>query len=683
MDTTRIYQGFKLCAGHAVPFGATAIRGGVNFSVFSSEATSCQLALFHKGEPEPFARIPFFDDFRLGRVFTMIVEDLDCEEVEYCYVMDGEFNEREGLRFDPTKYLLDPYAKCVTGRDVWGAQAEPGEGLPPYRCKILQNTFDWQGDRPLETPKRELVIYELHVRGFTKHASSGVEHPGTFDGLREKIPYLKELGVNCVELMPIFEFDEFENSRTTKDGGKLMNYWGYSTVAFFAPKAGFAVGGSHSMQAAELKTLIRDLHHSDIEVIFDVVFNHTAEGNEKGPYLSFRGIDNRVYYMLTPNGEYYNFSGCGNTLNCNHPMVRNMILDCLRYWAAEYHVDGFRFDLASILGRDQNGAPMANPPLLELLAEDAVLAKCKLIAEAWDAGGLYQVGTFPSWGRWAEWNGKYRDDMRRFLKGDLGLTWSVAQFMSGSPHIYNPEVRGTSASVNFITCHDGFTLMDLYSYNEKNNAANGEDNRDGSNDNASWDCRVAGYDDGQVQELRLRMVKNALAVLLLSHGVPMLLSGDEFGNSQGGNNNAYCQDNEISWLDWGDLEKNHDLFEFAKGLIALRKKCECLRSPDSQGTPHTKDGFPLVSYHGVQPWNADFSGGSRMLGVMFSGDDEHIYVGLNMYWEAQTFELPSLPQDRVWRAHGSTDGKLEKSAQVGGKVEIGPRTIVILRSTEG
>ena len=369
---------------------------------------------------------------------------------------------------------------------MWGVKPNWGD-VYQHRGRLVFDDFDWQGDRPLETPMEDLVIYELHVRGFTRHASSGVKFPGTFAGIREKIPYLKELGVNCVELMPIFEFDEFENSRPSPaDGSPLMNYWGYSTLGFFAPKSGYAATGKIGMEVDELKSLIKELHKNGIEIILDVVFNHTAEGNEYGPYISFRGIDNKTYYMLTPEGYYYNFSGTGNTLNCNNPIVRLLVLDCLRYWAADYHIDGFRFDLASILGRDPCGAPLANPPLLEVLAFDPVLAKCKLIAEAWDAGGLYQVGSFPAYGRWAEWNGKYRDCARKFLKGDMGQVGEMAQRLQGSPDLY--AGRGPAASVNFITCHDGFTLHDLVSYNGKHNEANGEDNRDGANDNESWNC---------------------------------------------------------------------------------------------------------------------------------------------------------------------------------------------------
>ncbi|MGL4664840.1 MAG: alpha-amylase family glycosyl hydrolase, partial [Clostridium butyricum] len=409
-------DGIKYRIGKVLPYGASIVPNGVNFSVFSKYATSCELVLFRKREKEPYAIIPFPDEFRIGDVFSMIVFDIDYENVEYGYRMDGKFSPSEGFWFNKEKYLLDPYAKSVSGRSIWCEEIDE-ENKFQHRGKIMYDDFDWDGDKPLETPMEELIIYETHVRSFTKHSSSGLKHGGTFAGLSEKIPYLKNLGINCIELLPIFEFDELENARTI-DGKRLLNYWGYSTVNFFAPKAGYAATGKYGMEADELKNLIKKFHQAGIEVILDVVFNHTAEGNEKGPYISYRGIDNKTYYLLNPEGQYYNFSGCGNTLNCNNSIVRNYILDCLRYWVSEYHIDGFRFDLASILSRDENGAPMKNPHLLETLAHDAILSKSKLIAEAWDAGGLYQVGNFPSWGRWAEWNGKYRDTVRKFLKGD-------------------------------------------------------------------------------------------------------------------------------------------------------------------------------------------------------------------------------------------------------------------------
>ncbi len=691
---THEFNGYKLRAGKPLPFGATIIPGGVNFSVFSREAKSCELVLFKKGEKKFFAVIPFLDEFRIGNVFNMIVFDLNYEEIEYGFRMDGEFNKKKGLWFDRDKILLDPYAKGIGGREVWGRESDKRNKYQ-HRAKIMYDDFDWEDDRPLEIPMENLIIYEMHVRGFTIHKSSKVKHPGTFAGIREKIPHLKELGVNCIELLPIFEFDELENEKVNeKTGQKLMNYWGYSNVGFFAPKAGYAASGKIGMESDELKKTIKDLHKNGIEVILDVVFNHTAEGNEKGPYISFRGIDNRTYYMLNPKGEYYNFSGCGNTLNCNNPIVRNLILDCLRYWASEYHIDGFRFDLASILGRDQLGKPMPNPPLLESLAFDPILGKCKLIAEAWDADGLYQVGAFPSWGRWAEWNGKYRDDIRKFLKGDSGMLGNIINCLQGSPDLYGWEKRGCKASINFITCHDGFTLNDLVSYNEKHNEANGEKNRDGTNENYSWNCGCEGECSiDEVNKLRKKQIKNAITILMLSQGIPMILSGDEMRNSQYGNNNAYCQDNEMSWLNWENLEKNNEIFEYFKKIIRFRKHHNILMSKDHiHDKMHEKYGYPAVSWHGKEAWNVDFSNESRELGFMFAGfneknkNDEFIYIGMNMGWMKNKFELPTLPKEKKWYLFSDTnmtDGidiyglNNEKKLENQNNIEIEARSIIL------
>jgi glycogen operon protein len=694
---TRTCNGFPIRPGKPLPFGASIVPGGVNFSIFSSHATTCELVLFRKHGKEPYGTIPFPDEFRIGNVFTMIVFDLDYEDVEYGFRMDGPFNPKEGHWFNKSKILMDPYAKAIGGRDVWG---EVPDWNDPYqhRARIVYDDFDWEDDKPLELPMEDLIVYETHVRGFTRHSSSGVKHPGTFAGLREKMSYLKGLGVNCVELMPVHEFDEFENSRTSPDGkGMLLNYWGYSNLGFFAPKAGFAATGKMGMQVDEFKALVKDFHKNGIEVILDVVFNHTAEGNENGPYISYRGIDNKTYYMLTPEGYYYNFIGCGNTLNCNHPVTRNMILDCLRYWASEYHVDGFRFDLAAILGRDQNGAPMHNPPLLETLAHDPILGKCKLIAEAWDAGGLYQVGSFPAWGRWAEWNGRYRDDMRRFLKGEAGMTGAVSQRLQGSPDMYAWGGRGTNASINFFTCHDGFTLMDLVSYDGKHNNANGENNNDGGNDNYSWNCGWEGecpHED--VNWLRRKQIKNAAVMLLVSQGLPMILAGDELGNTQWGNNNAYCQDNEISWINWDLLKTNNELYHFFRKMVAFRKAHAALRNRyHFQNRDYVGSGYPDISWHGQQAWNADFSENSRCIAFMLDGKhaktglakDDFIYVAFNMHWEMHGFALPDLPTGVKWHIAVNTDkGGPEDAWEVGqeprlenqGEFLVGPRSVIVL-----
>ena len=639
--------------GRVFPFGATLTDGGVNFSVYSKEATSCTLVLYHHGQNEPFVEIPFPEEFRIGNVYSMMVFGLQIETTEYGYRFDGEYAPEKGMYFDKNKVLLDPYAKSVSGRTVWGREPDSAKEFQ-YRGQFIREDFDWEGDKPLEIPSSELIIYEMHVRSFTNHPDSGVKYKGTYAGLTEKIPYLKELGVNCVELMPIFEFDEFENKRII-NGKRLFNYWGYSTVDFFAPKAGYAASAPFGMEVDELKSMIRKLHKNGIEVILDVVFNHTAEGNEKGPYISYKGIDNRTYYLLTPDGYYQNFSGCGNTMNCNNPVVRNVVLDCLRYWVSSYHVDGFRFDLASILTRDEEGVPMISPPLLDSIANDAILGKAVLIAEAWDAGGLYQVGSFPAFGRWSEWNGRYRDCLRRFIKGDSECAPEMYKRVSGSYDMYGS--RSNSASINFVTCHDGFTMYDLVSYNEKHNENNGEDNRDGNNDNCSWNCGVEGETgDKEIQALRMRQMKNMFTILLTSRGIPMLLSGDEFANTQWGNNNAYCQDNEISWLDWDYLKKNKKLFEYVKHLIELRKKHPVI-SAETFDFSYNLTGYPEMSFHGTRAWDIDENAPGHCFAYMFAEDhkkyntenDSFIFVAVNAHWEEHEFELPVLPEGFSWR----------------------------------
>lgn len=639
-------------SGRVLPFGATIIDGGVNFSIYSKEASACTLVLFHHGQSKPYARIPFKEEFRIGNVYAMMVFGIDNETTEYGYCFDGVMDKKKGLWFDKDRFLLDPYAKSVSGRSVWG-QKPDFNAVFPHRGQIIREDYDWEGDRKPGHKQSDLVIYEMHVRSFTRGEGSGVRHKGTYAGVTEKIPYLKALGVNCIELLPVFEFDEFENYREV-DGRCLYNYWGYSTVNFFAPKAGYAASAPYGMEADELKHMIKKLHAEGIEVLLDVVFNHTAEGNENGPYISYRGIDNRTYYLLTPEGYYYNFSGCGNTLNCNNAVVRNMILDCLRYWVYSYHVDGFRFDLASVLTRDQNGAPMMSPPLIESLAQDPVLGKCKLIAEAWDAGGLYQVGSFPSWNRWAEWNGKYRDCVREFIKGNADAAPELYWRINGSADMYGS--RSPEVSINFITCHDGFTIYDLVSYNHKHNEANGEDGRDGSDDNHSWNCGTEGEtDDSDINKLRYRQIRNAMTILLTSRGVPMLLSGDEFANTQFGNNNAYCQDNEISWLDWNRAQEHRDLTGYISNLIALRKAHPVLRSSDFN-MEHNGTGYPELSFHSEVPWQYDILQPRLVLGYMFAEDhvkfglkkDYFIYVGLNAHWEDHDIELPVIPEGFKW-----------------------------------
>ena len=673
--------------GHVLPLGATLMFDGVNFSVFSKEATSCTLVLYHHGQKVPFQEIPFPDSFRIGHVYSMMVYGLNIETIEYGYRFDGPYDPKKGLRFDKNRVLLDPFARSISGRSVWGI--EPDYTNPfQYRGQIIREDYDWLGDKPLEMHPSDLVIYELHLRSFTQHPASEVRYRGTYAGLIEKIPYLKALGVNCVELMPIFEFDEFENSREV-NGRRLVNYWGYSTVGFLAPKAGYAASARFGMEADELRHMIRTLHQNGIQVILDVVFNHTAEGGEGGPSISFKGIDNRTYYLLTPDGGYINYSGCGNTMNCNNPVVRNLMLGCLIYWVAAFHVDGFRFDLASILSRDEKGVPMMNPPLLESIACDEVLGKTLLIAEAWDAGGLYQVGTFPAYGRWSEWNGMYRDCLRRFIKGEAECLPELILRIRGSDDLYRQ--RGPTASINFVTCHDGFTLYDLVSYNEKHNWDNGEENRDGTNDNASWNCGAEGStDDPEIIALRMRQMKNMLTVLLTSRGIPMLLSGDEFANTQYGNNNAYCQDNEISWLDWNQLERYRDLYDYVRRLIAFRKAHPVLRA-DGYDFSHNGTGYPELSFHGTQAWNLDEHSPGLSFAYMYAEDhvrycterDAFIYVAVNAYWETQHYGLPILPEGFQWglafESHDvSTDVNDERPLEDQSGIVLGPRSAAVL-----
>lgn len=694
---THTHGEYRLRYGHPMPFGASHVPGGINFSIFSAHATACTLVLFEKGEKEPFVEIPFPPEYRLGNVWAMTVYDLNYERIEYGYRFAGPNDPHQSHYFDPKRVLLDPYAKEIAGRPQWMKKSESGI-TPEYRGRIPFAEYDWEHDRPLKRCESELVIYEMHVRGFTRHNSADVKHPGTFEGLREKIPYLKELGVNCVELMPIFEFNEAENTRTNPlTGEQLCNYWGYSTVNFFAPKSGFAATGVHGTELQEFKQLVKALHEANIEVILDVVFNHTSEGGPDGPTVSFRGIDNKTYYITDSLGHYANYTGCGNTVNCNHPVVRGFVIGCLRYWASEFHIDGFRFDLASVLGRDSTGAPLANPPLLEALAYDPVLAHCDLIAEAWDAGGLYQVGHFPSYGRWMEWNGKYRDCARRFLKGDTGMTGEMVQRIMGSPDLYAAAGRKPTASINFITCHDGFTLRDLVSYNEKHNLANGENNNDGANDNWSWNCGEEGETKNpQVNALRLKQQKNALALLMVSQGVPMLYMGDECGRTQGGNNNAYCQDEDWNWFDWSLAKKNDELMRFAKGMIAFRKANAALRQPEFLTSRDIiGSGYPDISWHGTQPWKPDWGLPSRTLAFMLcgrhgaaaGGQPHFIYCIFNMYYKPLDFTFPVLPKGMEWYRYMDTSlPSPEDICEIGKEVRLGPilgtivpeRTAVIL-----
>lgn len=680
---------FVVSRGAPLPLGAHRIHDGVNFSIFSRHASSVVLLLFHPGQEDPFLELPLDIRFnRTGEIWHALVKGLD-PGVRYAYRMDRKpASNFRVYRYNSDTVLLDPYAKVISGHADWAS--EPENGFYLRRNMLLSGEFDWGSDQPLNIPLSETVIYETHVRGFTMHPSSGVSKPGTFAGLIEKIPYLKDLGITAVELLPVHEFEELDTIRVNpRTGQRLVNFWGYQPINFFAPNAAYSSLKGDGDQVREFKTLVKSMHAAGIEVILDVVFNHTAEGDDRGPTFSYRGIDNPVYYMLDPQGQYLNYSGCGNTLNCNHPVVRDLIVECLRYWVMEMHVDGFRFDLASILGRGTDGTVLRNPPLLESLAHDPVLANTKLIAEAWDAAGLYQVGTFPAWSRWAEWNGKFRDDVRRFVRAEPGMVSALATRLVGSPDLYRTSSREPYHSINFVTCHDGFTLADLVSYDRKHNEENGENNTDGANENFSWNCGVEGpTDDAEILRLRTRQAKNLAAILMISDGVPMILAGDELGRTQRGNNNAYCHDNEISWIDWQLAEKNAGIHRFFRLLIEFRRHHPLLRST-SYGSL-TGEGDRRLEWNGIKLGQPDWSHESRSLAMHLSGlselgAEDHIYFIANSYWEPLTFELPNtgLKWLRfVDTTLASPDDILEPGEEIpvglDGKYLAGPRSVAVL-----
>ncbi len=642
---------FDIQPGKPLPFGVTTTPEGVNFAIASKGAEACTLVLFERGAPEPMTQIAIPDSFKVGDVFAVTVLDLDPNAVEYGFRFEGP--DDVFRRFDPDVIVLDPYAREIGGHDEWGNDSHRDDAYP-YRARIAETEFNWEEDRPLERPIEDCIIYEMHVRAFTRDDSAEVDHPGTYAAIKENIPYLKELGVNCVELMPIADFDEFINAQQTESGEWMFNYWGYNPISFFAPKAGYAASDS---AREELKDLIKALHENDIEVILDVVYNHTAEGNGEGPVISFKGIDNDVYYLLNEDGEYYNFTGVGNTFNANHPRARHLILESLRHWVLEYHVDGFRFDIAAALTRDLGGAPMDQPPLPREIAEDPILECTKLIAEPWDADMLYHLGSFPGFGEWAEWNAKYRDTIRRFLRGDEGQVEKLASAMLGSPDLYGG--RGPIASVNFITAHDGFTLMDLVSYEEKHNDPPcAEDG--GVDENYSRNYGEEGpTDDEATQAVRRRQIKNAVGLLMMSQGTPMLLMGDEIGRTQEGHNNGFCLDNPQGWINWELREENGDLFAFFKACIAFR-----MAHPVLRGGHFIKDGAPAgqksddpdIFWHGVKPGEPDWSEESRELAFTLRGDrakgglakDQDIYMAMNMSEEEHTFEVPEPPNGGEW-----------------------------------
>jgi isoamylase len=682
--------GHRVVRGYPLPLGASLRRTGANFSIFSKYATSCTLVLFQPGADGPFIELPLDPHSnRTGQVWHAFVEGLDAG-VQYGYRFDMQPNPNLAVhRFNPSQILLDPYARVLSHGGEWGA-LPPGTPRPRRNGVVVENHFDWEDDQPLNIPLVNSVIYELHVRSFTRHPSSGVTHPGTFAGLIEKIPYLRSLGVTAVELLPVSEFEESDTDRANPaTGERLLNLWGYQTVGFFAPNTAYSSNPADGEQVREFKRLVKAMHHAGIEVILDMVFNHTAEGDEHGPTWSFRGIDNSTYYMVDPEtGKYQNYSGCGNTVNCNNPVVRDFIIDCLHYWVMEMHVDGFRFDLASILGRGEDGQVLSNPPLLESLAYDPVLANTKLIAEAWDAGGLYQVGTFPSWGRWAEWNGIFRDDIRKFVKGDTGMTSSLATRLLGSPDLYLTSAREPYHSINFVTCHDGFPLTDLVSYNEKHNLPNGENNNDGTNANYSWNCGSEGpTDDAAINELRLRQRKNLAAILLVSHGVPMILAGDEIGRTQQGNNNAYCQDNDVSWLDWRLAESNAGLLRFFELMIAFRRRCKLLRRERFE--LHGEGGFH-ITWHGIKRNQPDWGESSHTVAMQLTqlhekGQREDIHFIANAYSGELEFDLPPIGEHEWFRLADTAQPSPQDIAEDGQEFplqsqesyRVQPRSVVV------
>ncbi|HID38448.1 MAG TPA: glycogen debranching protein GlgX [Calditrichaeota bacterium] len=647
---------FSLNRGAPQPLGATPVRGGINFALLCPTAQSVWLVFFADCSDEILLELPLDPRInRTGNIWHALVQGYD-PGLRYgyrvkCPTKDGD---RRQLCYEDI-VLLDPHARSTCGGEKWGQPLKLNRGERRHTFRLSQipvEEFDWGNDQPLNTPLSETIIYELHVRGFTRHASSGVSAAGTFKGLTEKIPYLKELGITAVELMPVTDFDETHpGNRNPQTGELLYNYWGYDPVSFFAPKASYAHNKKPGGAVREFKKMVKALHKAGIEVILDMVFNHTGEGNEQGPVYHFKALANGLYYLLDEQGGYLNYSGCGNTLNCNHPVVRDMILDSLHYWVTEMHVDGFRFDLASILGRGRNGEVLANPPLIERIAEDPILANAKLIAEAWDASGLYQVGDFPAWQRWMEWNGKFRDDVRRFIRGEPGMVPRLATRLAGSSDLYQDDGREPFHSVNFITCHDGFTLNDLVSYNEKHNLANGENNRDGSDDNLSCNWGAEGEtDSAEIQELRLRQIKNFAAILLLAQGVPMLLAGDEFRRTQRGNNNAYCQDNEISWLDWRLQKENSGLLRFFRLLIRFRKAHNQLRRAHFE--VGNINGLPEMSWHGLRLNEPDWSDEARWLAVHYGPTKENkhqIFIIFNQDTGAHAFQLPPLKKGRWYR----------------------------------
>jgi isoamylase len=693
---------FTAFQGHPQPLGATVTPGGINFALFSRHAEGATLVLGLKDDRSA-GRVEIPLDPKLnktGDIWHILVSDLP-SYIRYGWRLSGPHApQTSGLAYDSSLILLDPCAKELRS-PRWG-QPRNQAGSQTL-CLIPDESYDWEGDRPLNIPLQDSIIYELHVRGFTVHPTSKCSFPGTFHGIIEKIPYLHKLGITAVELMPVTEFDETDCPFNSPETGlPLRNYWGYNPLSFFAPKAAYASDSSHPLR--EFRDMVKALHKAGIEVILDMVFNHTAEGGWDGPTSSFRGIDNPIYYLLDPwTKAYLNFSGCGNTCNCNHPIVRSLIIEALHWWVMEMHVDGFRFDLASILGRDQQGHVLSNPPMVEMIAEDPILADTKIIAEAWDAAGLYQVGQFSDHQRWAEWNGRFRDDVRMFMNGTPGLTGALATRIAGSSDLYQHNGRRPCNSINFITSHDGFTLADLVSYNEKHNLANGEENRDGDNHSLSWNSGVEGpTEDKAIQRLRLRRMKTMAVILLLSQGVPMLVAGDEFGRTQQGNNNAWCQDNEISWIDWGLAESNKGLLRFFGQLIQLRREHTIFRRAEffAISSPERPPSSQEIFWHGLKPGQPDWSGQSQTLAFLLKdivpndGPDTNFFIMLNGQREqAALFTVPetATPIPCVWKKiidtaltapADFTNIAKAKQIAVGSQISVAPMGCVVLQTEE-
>jgi glycogen operon protein len=706
--------------GKPYPLGATPDGGSVHFGLVSRNATGIWLLIFD----DPEARQPNFEFYldpanhRTGDVWHCDIYGLGAGAL-YLYRVEGPFAPEKGLRFNPHRPVLDPYARALTGSFQWNLRDALGydknsekqdlslnthdgaEGFP--KCIVMDDTFDWQGDRPLNYPLKDCIIYEGHVKGLSAHPGASAAHGGTYRGVIEMIPYLKELGITSLELLPVHEFDTYEFDRTNPETGEaLTNYWGYNTIAFFAPKGAYSSSGALGEQVTEFKEMVRSLHAAGIEVILDVVFNHTGEGNELGPTLSFRGIDNPTYYMLEENRRYYrNFSGTGNTMNCNNPVMRTFITECLHYWVVDMHIDGFRFDLGSILGRDEQGNMLPYAPILERIAEDPILVNTKIIAEAWDAGGAYQVGGFQ--GRWAEWNDRYRDDVRRFWRGDRGTVAALATRISGSSDLYYAGGRKPFHSINFITSHDGFTLRDLVSYNRKHNVANGEDNRDGHNSNFSFNHGVEGdTDDPEVFRLRQRQMKNYMATLLLSLGTPMITAGDEYGRTQRGNNNAYCQDNEISWNNYELLHTYGELHRFCTRLIEIRKQHPVFtRAEFYTGRDNNKNRRNDIDWFNNLGEPMDWSVSTNALAVYIDGQevalthgthDDDFYIMFNSSAKRLSFVIPDPPEGRCWSRVVDTAAHAPQDIQRDGNQDLEPvseemslvsRSLVMLRSVDG